>query len=470
MALTSRYIHQACYPCSAAELFTWHSREGALERLLPPWERATILARQGGIEPGGHVLLRMKTGPISYHWQARHTDCQPPVMFRDIQERGPFAHFSHTHQFSDTPQGALLTDQIEYALPGHRYLPTVLTHQVDKSLQRMFRYRAAVLRDDILLHQRYSKRQLRILISGASGVLGRVLVPLLTTGGHQVTTLVRRRPVAGGKEIFWDPAQGILDRITLPEVDAVIHLAGEYIGLKRWDMATRARVIASRVESTRLLTEAIAAQNKPPTVFLGASAIGYYGDCGQAEVTEDHPAGTDFISTVCQAWEQAAEPARQAGIRTVMMRMGVGLSQTGGALQRLLSLRPLGVIRRFGTGNQLISWISIDDMVAAMLHCLVTPTLTGPINIAAPQPASNQELMTILAEISRLPRLPALPAALLQLIYGQMASEIVLSSCRVSVARLTASGFTFRHPSLAETLRHQLGIGPDQDPAKEQCQ
>ncbi len=459
VALTARYTHQAYFPCSAAELFTWHNREGALERLLPPWQRATVLARQGGIAPGGHVLMRIQTGPFSYHWQARHTDLQPPVMFRDIQERGPFTHFAHTHRFSDTPRGALLEDCIDYALPGQGYLPKMLTRQVDQTLGRMFAYREAVLRDDIRLHQDCSRQPLRILISGASGVLGRALVPLLTTGGHQVHTLVRRPPVAGRREIFWDPSRGILDRASLPEVDGVIHLAGEYIGLKRWDAAMRERVLTSRVAGTRLLTEAIAAQSTPPAVFLGASAIGYYGDCGQTEVVEDRPAGTDFISTVCAAWEEAAAPARQAGIRTVLMRLGVGLSQTGGALQRLLALRPLGVFRRFGAGNQMISWISIDDMIAAMLHCLVNADLAGPVNIAAPQPATNEELMTSLATLGRLPLLPAIPATLLQLVYGQMAGEIALSSCRVSVAKLVASGFTFRHPSLAEALCHQLGTG-----------
>lgn len=462
MALTARFTHQAYFPCPAAELFAWHNREGALERLLPPWQRASVLARQGGIAPGGHVLMRIQAGPLSYHWQARHTDLQPPTMFRDIQERGPFATFAHTHHFSDTPRGALLEDCIDYALPGQRYLPKILTRQVDQTLGRMFAYRETVLRNDILLHQRCSRRPLRILISGASGVLGRALVPLLTTGGHQVHTLVRRPPITGRREIFWDPAKGILDREALPEVDGVIHLAGEYIGLKRWDAAIRERVLASRVAGTRLLTEAIAAQSTPPAVFLGASAIGYYGDCGQDEVTEDRPAGTDFISTVCTAWEEAAAPARQAGIRTVLMRLGVGLSQSGGALHRLLALRPLGIFRRFGTGNQLISWISIDDMIAAMLHCLVDTNLTGPLNIAAPQPATNEELMASLATIGRLPLLPAIPATLLHLVYGQMAGEIALSSCRVSVAKLAASGFTFRHPSLAETLCHQLGTGHGQ--------
>ena len=453
----SIFTHRSIYPCSAAELHAWHNRSGALERLLPPWDDTTVLAKSGGIEPGGQVLLNMHFGPFPFHYQGRHLENIPGKMFRDIQEKGPFAHWSHSHFFEDTSEGAELRDEVEYSLPGHSLIPQKIRNLVTESLRRMFRYREAVLREDILLHKRCATRPLRILVSGASGVLGRDLLPLLTTGGHQVFTLVRRRPDLLQGEIFWDPAQNILRGDDLPELDGVIHLAGEYIGLARWSEDKKRRVIDSRVNGTELLTRTLAALPRPPKVFLSASATGYYGDCGDAEVSEAALPGSGFISEVCSRWEQTTEPARRAGIRTVLMRLGVGLTPRGGALRRILAASPFGYIRRFGTGQQYISWISSDDMISTMLHALTCPSLTGPLNIAAPEPATNLQFMQILARITGRPLLCPLPAKLLHIIYGQMASEILLSSCRVATQKLTDSGFCFRHPNLEMALRALLG-------------
>jgi uncharacterized protein (TIGR01777 family) len=197
--------------------------------------------------------------------------------------------------------------------------------------------------------------------------------------------------------------------------------------------------------------------NRVPRVFLCASAVGYYGDGGDQVIDETCPPGDDFISEVCKLWEMGTEPAREAGIRTVFMRLGIGLTPRGGALQRILATSPCGFIRRFGSGHQYISWISRDDMVAAMLHLLSCPTLEGPVNIAAPQPVSNAEFMRTLACITGRPLLFPLSGRILKMIYGQMASEILLSGCRVSVQKLLDSGFRFRHPTLEKALKSLLG-------------
>jgi len=402
-------------------------------------------------------LIRLRPGPLTIDWEAHHVEEIPGILFRDIQHRGPFARYRHTHAFADTGQGAELTDTIEFALPCQRLLPPLATRQVMTTLSRIFSYREHVLREDLRLHALCSKKPLRLLVSGASGVLGRVLVPLLTTGGHQVWTLVRRPVAPESREIFWDPWNGRLDARQLPELDGVIHLAAEYIGVGRWTREKKRRVVESRIRGTELLARTIAGLPTPPPVFLSASAVGYYGDCGGRLIGEECPAGRDFISEVCQAWERAATPAAEAGIRTVLLRMGVGLTPCGGALQRMLSTSPLGIFRRFGDGNQYVSWISVDDMVGAMLHCLVTPTLEGPVNIAAPQPVTNRELLATLARVAERPLLLHIPASSLRILYGQMATEIVLSGCRVSPGKLEQSGYRFRHPTLAEALRVLLG-------------
>ncbi len=401
--------------------------------------------------------MKLHQGPFSLKWEAHHIEETPGVMFRDIQHKGPFAHFSHTHSFSDTDDGALLEDSIQFALPGQKFLPSLATDHVMKMLTQIFTHREHVLREDLRLHARCSQKTMRILISGASGVLGSALIPLLTTGGHEVWTLVRRPADSEKKEIFWDPVKGILDASTLPELDGVIHLAGEYIGLGRWSEEKKRRVVESRTRGTDLLARTIASLPKKPGVFLSASAVGYYGDCKDTLVTEDHPAGKDFISDVCSAWEHAAAPATEAGIRTVIMRLGVALTPRGGALERLLVTDPFGFFRRFGDGNQYISWMSIDDMVSAMLHCIVTPELTGPVNIAAPYPVTNRELLKTLAMVTGRPLLLHIPASSLKIIYGQMATEILLSGNQVSPEKLIDSGFRFRHPTLLEALRVLLG-------------
>jgi len=194
----------------------------------------------------------------------------------------------------------------------------------------------------------------------------------------------------------------------------------------------------------------------PPRVFLSASAVGFYGDSPKRGLDEETVAGEDFISHVCNLWEKAAAPAEAAGIRTVLMRIGVVLTPKGGALQQLLRTAPCGFFRRFGHGRQVVSWIGIDDTIGAMLHCLTCTDLHGPVNIAAPAPVTNAHLMQTLATVLHRPLFPPIPAKVLRTIYGQMASEILLSGCDVSAAKLTASGFCFRHTTLEGLLRRQL--------------
>jgi uncharacterized protein len=453
---TDTFVFTSHFPCSAHDLYTWHSRAGALERLIPPWEKTAVVSRQGGIAPGGRVEMRMHLGPIPYRWIAHHVEDKPGLMFRDIQKKGPFSSWSHSHIFTDTAGGAFLEDRVEFSLPFHHFLPGFPKRHVHQILQRVFRYRHATLREDILLHQFCSRTPLRILVTGASGVLGRALVPFLTTGGHRVWTLVRRCPDPEKQEIQWDPMAGTIDSHALPELDAVIHLAGEYIGLNRWTAEKKQRVIDSRTLGTSLLASIIAAMPVPPRVFLSASAVGFYGNSQQRCLDEGAAAGEDFISHVCHLWEKAAAPAEAAGIRTVLMRIGVVLTPKGGALQQLLRTAPCGFFRRFGHGRQYVSWIGIDDTIGAMLHCLTCADLRGPVNIAAPTPVTNMELMQILSTVLHRPLLPPIPAKVLRTIYGQMASEILLSGCDVSAAKLTASGYRFRHSTLEGLLRRQL--------------
>ncbi len=451
------FQHSSLFLCTPQELYTWHSRPGALERLLPPWEKTSVISRTGTIAPGSTVRLKMFAGPVPYTWHARHVADQPGIMFRDIQQKGPFAKWIHTHRFTGEGDGARLDDYIEYALPGPGIISDLAGKFVEPTLKRIFTYRHQTLRRDIQIHQQYSQTPLRILITGGSGPLGSALKPLLTTGGHEVWSLVRRPPIQNRHEIYWDPEKGVIDASSLPELDGIIHLAGDNIGQGRWTERKKKRVLDSRQQGTDLIARTAAAMSPKPKVLLSASAVGFYGNTEGRCIREDDQAGRDFISHVCSLWERSARPAEDAGIRTVFMRIGVVLTPRGGALQRLLTTSAVGFAKRFGSGKQYVSWISMDDMIYAMLHALKTESLHGAVNFASPAPVTNEELMHTLARVLRRPLLPSIPAGLLKTIYGQMASEVLLSGCRVSTEKLKQSGYCFRHSDLMQALQVLLG-------------
>lgn len=297
-------------------------------------------------------------------------------------------------------------------------------------------------------------RMTRILISGASGLIGKALTAALENRGGQVFRLVRREP-RDAHELCWDPMQAIPPQL-ISGFDAVIHLSGETVA-GRWSESKKRRVRNSRVVSTRNLATALAKAEKPPQTFLCASAIGYYGGRGEEVLTEDSPHGEGFLAEVSRVWEEATQPALQRGIRVVNLRIGVVLSRDGGALKQMLLPFHLGLGGRIGSGRQWFSWIHIDDLVTAVLHILDTAGLTGPINMVSPNPVTNAEFTKALAKAVRRPAILPVPAFVLRLGFGEFAEEGLLSSARVSPRKLLDSGFHFNNPDLRGAFRHLLG-------------
>lgn len=297
---------------------------------------------------------------------------------------------------------------------------------------------------------------MHVLVTGASGLIGSALVPMLTMGGHTVRRLVRSMPHPERGEIPWDPATRSIATPALEGFDAVVHLAGENIA-RRWNAAHKARIRDSRVQGTQLLCEALAQLVKPPRVLLSASAIGYYGDRGEALLGEESAPGTGFLAEVCRAWEDAAAPALQRGIRVVYLRLGVVLSPAGGALARMLTPFRLGVGGVIGPGTQYLSWIALDDVLGAIHHALMTEELRGPVNIVAPHPITNREFTRALGKVLRRPTWLPLPAFAARLAFGEMADALLLASTRVMPARLLASQYAFLYPEIEGALRHLLG-------------
>jgi len=297
---------------------------------------------------------------------------------------------------------------------------------------------------------------MNILITGSTGLIGSALFSALTASGHRITRLVRRRDQHSTDFALWDPAQGPPDPATLANADAVIHLAGENISSHRWSPQQKARIRDSRVTSTTLLAAALATLERPPRVFICASAVGYYGNRGDEQLSENSGPGTSFLADVCQAWEGATTPATERGIRVVNTRFGVVLSGNGGALPRMLTPFRFGLGGTVGNGRQFMSWISLDDAVAAIIHALVTDSLRGPVNVVAPNPAANAEFTQTLASILSRPAFLALPAFAVRFLLGEMGEELLLSSARVLPHKLLDSGFVFRYPLLKDALRAAL--------------
>jgi uncharacterized protein len=452
---TELFLKRSPFPATADELFAWHLRPGALQRLAPPWEWVDVV-EESPLAEGSRVLFRIRGGPVTIAWRAVHGGIIPGRQFIDTQAAGPFGYWQHTHRF--IPEGTdscVLEDEIRFRHRLHPLAGFLLGRFTRNRLERMFAYRHRVIREDIV-HCR-TRKPCSIVVTGASGLIGHSLIPYLTTQGHAVTRLVRGIPQRRD-EARWDPGQGVLDH-SLENADAVIHLAGEPIGTGRWSAGKKSSIIKSRVQGTRLVAERCAACSNPPRVLLCASAVGFYGDRGDALLHEDDGRGNDFISGVCAAWEEAARPAIERGIRVVHMRIGVVLHPQGGALGRFLGPARLGLGGVIGSGRQYISWISMDDMVGAIEHLLFNEAVRGPVNIAAPEPARNRDFVRSLARALGRPALLSVPASLTRLAFGQMGREVLLSSTRVSSKKLLDSGYRFRHGSLDGALRFLLGKG-----------
>lgn len=296
---------------------------------------------------------------------------------------------------------------------------------------------------------------MKVLVSGSSGLIGASLVSFLTAGGHRVTPLVRSKASADDV-VLWNPEHGNIDVRRLEGLDGVVHLAGENIA-ERWTPEKRAKIRNSRVQGTRLLAESLAHLAQPPRVLVSASAIGYYGDRGDEVLCEESTSGSGFLPEVCREWEAATQPAAEKAIRVANLRIGLVLSPAGGALAKMLTPFRIGAGGVIGSGRQYMSWIALDDVIAAIYHALSNEVLRGPVNAVAPNPVTNREFTHTLGRVLSRPTLFPMPAFAARLAFGEMADELLLASQRVAPARLVETGFIFRYPMLEDALRHLLG-------------
>lgn len=295
----------------------------------------------------------------------------------------------------------------------------------------------------------------RFAITGASGMLGSVLTHRLRGQEHEAVPIVRSRAEADSGGIYWKPSAGEIDAEALEGFDVVVHLAGENI-FGRWTEAKKRRILQSRREGTELLAETLAELDDPPRVLVSASGVDYYGAHGDEWVDEDSPSGEGFLSEVCRVWEEGTEPASEAGIRTVNLRTGVVLNSEGGALGMMLTPFKLGLGGRIGSGDQYMSWISLEDYLGGLEHVVFDAELEGPVNLCSPKPVTNTEFTETLGEVLNRPTIFPLPGFAPRLVFGQMADEVILTGQRVEPRRLKETDFEWEYPDLQDALEVEL--------------
>jgi hypothetical protein len=297
---------------------------------------------------------------------------------------------------------------------------------------------------------------MRIVVSGASGLIGTALVPALRGDGHEVVRLVRRQP-SGPDEVRWDPAAHSLDPAVLSTVDAVVHLSGAGVGEKRWSEPFKRTIRDSRVDSTATIAAAMAAAEPRPRVLLAASAVGWYGNSGDREVDESEPAGTGFMADVCRAWEGATGAAEEVGARVVHLRTGLVCSPRGGLLGPMVPLFKLGVGGRLGSGRQYTPWISLRDEIGAIRFLLTADDVRGPVNLTGPEPVTNAEFTKALGRVLDRPAVLPVPRFALRIVTGSFADEGILTGQRAMPTVLLKHGYRFLDQDVTSALRWALG-------------
>jgi uncharacterized protein len=457
---------------SSNELFAWHIREGAFERLNPPWHQFKVIERRGNIQNGGTVKIKMKiAGPIHTTWLVKHSDYVEGKQFRDSQIKGLFSSWSHTHLFNSFERSSsILDDHVKYSLPWGMLSETLVSALINKKLNQMFDYRHRIISDDLLVHATANKirgndRPMTIGITGSSGFIGSSLIPFITTGGHRVIRFIRH-PVSDGsnnfknvKSIQWNPSSSM--SLNDENIYAVVNLSGENI-FGRWTKKKKKRIFDSRVNTTQSLCKLLSSLDKPPKVLVSASATGYYGDRGDEILTEESPpsssSSNDYLSYVCRSWEEATQIAKESGIRVVNLRIGIVLSSSGGMLSKILPIFKLGFGIRIGNGNQYMSWIGLDDLLGLVLYAIADKSISGPVNAVSPNPITNADFTMALGKVLSRPAKFSIPESIIKLPLGEeLANAAILSGTRVIPERLIEMGYKFRFPYLESVLRHTLG-------------
>ena len=465
--MPTNYKHETVVNADIDTTFAWFEHEGSFRRLMPPWEVAQEVRADDSLEVGSQRVFKFPApgAPfINLTWVAEHTGYDKPNYFADTMVKGPFWKWDHDHYLKEENGVTTVVDDVTYSVPfgplGMLVDKVLGGSLVTGRISSMFKAREFRLKRDLDNHAKFlDMPRKKILVVGSSGLIGTQLVAFLDTGNHEVWRLVRRVADSNKNEISWNPDKGEINAKELEGLDVVIHLGGVGIGDKRWSKKRKAAIRDSRVNSTELLSKTLASLENKPDLFMMASAIGYYGNRGDEELDESSTSGEDgyFLTDVCKAWENSANPAKDAGIRTVHMRTGIVISAVGGALGKMLLPAKMGGGGPIGSGKQWMSWISMDDQIYSMYHLMMSEGVSGEYNLTAPNPVRQKQFAKDLGRVLRRPAFAPLPGFMMKIMFGEMGARLTLDSQRVLPKNLQESGYEFIHTDLQSALSDSLG-------------
>lgn len=455
-------------PLGAETTFDWHARPGALTRLSPHWAQEIVEESYPPIAPGSVAQVKTSVpgtyGLVRRPFSSVHSEGPSRFSFVDELKKGPLSQWKHTHEFTSVAGGTKIDDHIEFSMApqGFDVIDRGLTHYLEATFDAR---RKRMLMDIDFLESTNApllarKKGKHILIAGGSGMIGRQVAALFSTAGHFVRLLVRETPKFP-YEVHWNPDLGILNPRDLAWADAVVHLGGRSIAT-RFTKHAKDEIWSSRIDSTRLLVETMRGlpEAKRPSVFVCASAVGYYGAKADEPVDESGPAGEGFLAEVCQKWEETAAGVEDAGIRRVSIRTGVVLTSLGGLLKLQAPLFLAGAGGRLGSGEQALAWISLDDVARSYVHAVLYDYVRGPVNAVAPELVTQAEFAEALAGHLRRPAWIPTPGFITEIMLGRDgAKELALADQRVVPEKLQETGYQFAHPTLAECFDEELGAG-----------
>lgn len=446
------YERHCALPHSVADVLAYTGREQTFRRLLPPWERVRVVEHEGGMRAGARIVLRSGT-LVRREW---HAEVGEDDEVRRLVVSGSGVLCDYTQRVVERGQGASeLIDHVQCRLPFSGLSSFAAGGVVTRRLERLFAYRQARTRNDLDRHAAWADRlNLTVAVAGSSGLIGSHLVDYLAGAGHRVVRLVRR-PASCGDEIAWDPDEGILDPGSLEGVDAVVNLCGASLA-SVWTARRRDVLRSSRLRPTRTLVQAMARMERPPRVFVSASAVGYYGSRGDEKVSEETEAGAGFLAELCRDWEMAASEAAESGVRVVTPRFGLVLAAAGGVLAVMTPVFRTGLAGCVGDGRQWWSWVALDDLLGAVEWALHDAELSGAVNVVAPEPVTNRDFTNALARVLRRPALLRAPRPVVVAL-GGMPKEMLLASQRAVPGRLQERGYRFTLPTIDKALRFELG-------------
>ena len=445
-------IFQSSINTSQQLLWDWHQRTGALERLIPPFESAKVISRDRSVD--NRVLIEVGLGPIKINWEGEVTDINEPNYFVDEIIKGPFPYWKHVHSFNKLESNSQLVDEINYKLPGGFLGRIFLNSFIKSKLKKQFDWRHKRLINDVDAFNAHPKRQ-KIIVSGASGLVGTELILFLVASGHRVIQVLRKEAevLNGVESITWSELEK--EKSEIENARAWVHLGGDNISEGKWTKAKKERILNSRINSTTKVGQAISSLKNPPSVWVNASAMGIYGTHGDFDETS--PAGEDFLAQVCAKWEAAAVTHCPEEVKLVIPRIGVVLSNKGAALKKIKAIHQWCLGGPIGDGKRIMSWIDVDDLTYIIWEAINNPKYYGAFNAVTENPTTSTFFTKELdKQIKRFNKIP-IPPFVLKMLYGEMADATVLSSAVIRPNKLRKWGYRFRFNTLKESFKNQLG-------------